>query len=92
MLMVAAARRVYWQACRQARSAFVWALEKFRARAPSWFWAFLKVRILPPVPGLDAFADYFHGLFGLGASSSELASLVAYLDAAEVPAFTAEEV
>ena len=48
-----------------------------------------KVRVLPPVPGLDAFAEYFQGLFGLGESSLEPAALAALLDTAEVPAFLA---
>ena len=46
----------------------------------------------PPVPGLDAFANYFRGLFGSGESSSEPAALAAKLDSAEVPAFSASEV
>ena len=52
----------------------------------------LKVRVEPPVPDLSTFEAFFRGLFGCGSSSSKPAELVAWLDAAEVPEFTAAEV
>ena len=59
---------------------------------PGKFWLFLKVQLMPPVPSLGAFMQFFRGLFGSGVSSAETASLVLTLGVAEVPALTAAEV
>ena len=45
-----------------------------------------------PGPGFVCFWAFFHSLFGGETSSSKLVELVARLDAAEVPEFTAVEV
>ena len=90
--VVSAARCAFCRVCFRARVLFVWALESFHMRDPSHFWSLLKVCILPLVPALSAFEAFFRGFFGGGTSSSERAELVARLDAAEVPEFTAAEV
>ena len=89
---VAAARRAFRAECRRARAAFQWHLEGFRAASPHQFWSFLKVHPLAPVPGVAAFREFFGRLFGTGTSSAEPPALAELLDAALLPAFSAEEV
>ena len=89
---VAAARRAFRAECQRARAAFQWHLEGFRAASPHQFWSFLKVRPPAPVPGVAAFREFFGRLFGTGTSSAEPPALAELLDAALLPAFSAEEV
>ena len=56
------------------------------------FWSVLKIRVPSPVLALSAFKDFFQGLFGGGTSSPKPEELVPWLDAAEIPEFTAVEV